>query len=122
MQQIADWLKTLGMSEYAERFAENDIDTSVLRSDRSGPQRAWCLAWAWVRNKRHPDPIGENVRWQIEDGEVLNALGRARAVNRGPGTPQLRVRMLFNNCLPITVDECSAGSRRPFSSMRRSKD
>ena len=31
MQQIADWLKTLGMSEYAERFAENDIDTSVLR-------------------------------------------------------------------------------------------
>ena len=31
MQQIADWLRTLGMSEYAVRFAENDIDTSVLR-------------------------------------------------------------------------------------------
>jgi hypothetical protein len=31
MQQIAEWLKTLGMSEYAERFAANDIDTSVLR-------------------------------------------------------------------------------------------
>ena len=31
MQQIADWLEKLGMSEYAERFAENDIDTSVLR-------------------------------------------------------------------------------------------
>jgi class 3 adenylate cyclase/predicted ATPase len=31
MQQIADWLKTLGLSEYAERFAESDIDTSVLR-------------------------------------------------------------------------------------------
>jgi class 3 adenylate cyclase len=31
MQQIADWLKTLGMSEYAERFIESDIDTSVLR-------------------------------------------------------------------------------------------
>ena len=30
MQQIADWLEELGMSEYAERFAENDIDTSVL--------------------------------------------------------------------------------------------
>ncbi|HXN72800.1 MAG TPA: SAM domain-containing protein, partial [Candidatus Acidoferrales bacterium] len=30
MQQIADWLKTLGMSEYAERFAENAIDFSVL--------------------------------------------------------------------------------------------
>ena len=30
MQQIADWLKSLGMSEYAERFAENAIDFSVL--------------------------------------------------------------------------------------------
>jgi hypothetical protein len=31
MQQIAGWLDNLGMSEYAERFAESDIDTSVLR-------------------------------------------------------------------------------------------
>jgi SAM domain (Sterile alpha motif) len=31
MQQIADWLKKLGMSEYVERFAENGIDFSVLR-------------------------------------------------------------------------------------------
>ena len=30
MQQIADWLKKLGMSEYADRFAENRIDLSAL--------------------------------------------------------------------------------------------
>ena len=30
MQQIADWLKKLGMSEYEQRFAENDVDISVL--------------------------------------------------------------------------------------------
>ena len=30
MQQIADWLKKLGMSEYAQRFIENRIDLSVL--------------------------------------------------------------------------------------------
>ena len=30
MQQIADWLEKLGMSEYAERFAENDIDFTIL--------------------------------------------------------------------------------------------
>ena len=30
MQQIADWLEKLGMSEYAHRFAENAIDFSVL--------------------------------------------------------------------------------------------
>src|SRR5215831_9574511 len=31
MKQIADWLEKLGMSEYAQRFAENRIDFSVLR-------------------------------------------------------------------------------------------
>src|SRR3974390_1392855 len=31
MQEIADWLQKLGMSEYAERFTENGIDVSVLR-------------------------------------------------------------------------------------------
>jgi class 3 adenylate cyclase/predicted ATPase len=30
MQQVADWLKKLGMSEYAECFAENDIDFALL--------------------------------------------------------------------------------------------
>ena len=30
MQEIADWLDKLGMSEYAQRFAENRIDFSVL--------------------------------------------------------------------------------------------
>jgi class 3 adenylate cyclase len=30
MQQIADWLEKLGMSEYTQRFVENDIDVSVL--------------------------------------------------------------------------------------------
>src|SRR5215468_5317419 len=31
MQQIADWLQKLGLGQYAERFAENGIDVSVLR-------------------------------------------------------------------------------------------
>jgi len=30
MQQIADWLEKLGMSEYAERFAENGISVAAL--------------------------------------------------------------------------------------------
>ena len=30
VQQIADWLEKLGMSEYAQSFAENDIDMAVL--------------------------------------------------------------------------------------------
>jgi SAM domain (Sterile alpha motif) len=31
MQQIADWLEKLGIPEYADCFAENKIDVSVLR-------------------------------------------------------------------------------------------
>jgi class 3 adenylate cyclase len=30
MQDLAQWLDKLGMSEYAQRFAENDIDIDVL--------------------------------------------------------------------------------------------
>ena len=30
MSTSAEWLASLGMAEYAERFAENDIDESVL--------------------------------------------------------------------------------------------
>ena len=30
MQQIADWLQKLGLGQYAQRFAENDITFAVL--------------------------------------------------------------------------------------------
>jgi hypothetical protein len=29
VQEIADWLDKLGMSEYAQHFAENKIDVSI---------------------------------------------------------------------------------------------
>jgi hypothetical protein len=32
VQGIADRLEKLGMSEYAQRFAENDVDLEVLAS------------------------------------------------------------------------------------------
>jgi hypothetical protein len=30
VQKIADWLEKLGMSEYAQRFAENGISAAAL--------------------------------------------------------------------------------------------
>ena len=30
MQQVTDWLEKLGLGQYAQRFAENDIGFSVL--------------------------------------------------------------------------------------------
>jgi class 3 adenylate cyclase len=31
MQQVADWLAKLGLGQYAQRFAENDIEFTILR-------------------------------------------------------------------------------------------
>ena len=30
MRQFAEWLERLGLSQYAQRFAENDIDFTIL--------------------------------------------------------------------------------------------
>ncbi len=30
MQQVADWLEKLGLGQYAQRFAENDISFVIL--------------------------------------------------------------------------------------------
>lgn len=35
MQQVADWLEKLGLGQYAQRFAVNDVDVAV--TDRSRP-------------------------------------------------------------------------------------
>ena len=44
MQDLAQWLEKLGMSEYAQRIAENDIDIDVLSqlsADGAGRIRRW---------------------------------------------------------------------------------
>ena len=53
---------------------------------------------------RHPDPMAEAIRWQTHEGELVQAMGLARAVNRTADTP-LDVDLLFDTCLPIIVDE-----------------
>jgi class 3 adenylate cyclase/predicted ATPase len=70
MQQISDWLNQLGMSEYAERFADNKIDISVLPhlTDQDlkdidvplGHRRKMLAAIAelGVANQQKPEPAG----------------------------------------------------------------
>jgi len=57
-----------------------------------------------VRNPCHPDPRVETVRWAICEGELVQAIGRGRGVNRTDANP-LRIDILTNVCLPIEVDE-----------------
>ena len=53
---------------------------------------------------QHPDPDVEAVRYQIHEAELVQALGRARAIHRTDANP-LDADLLFDTCLPITVDE-----------------
>lgn len=52
----------------------------------------------------HPDPRVEAIRWQIHEGELIQALGRGRGVNRTAETP-LDVDLLVDSVLPITANE-----------------
>jgi putative DNA primase/helicase len=56
-----------------------------------------------VEADQHPDPVAEALRWQICEAELMQALGRARAINRDAGTP-LTVDIVADVVLPITVD------------------
>ena len=52
---------------------------------------------------QHPDQLAEAVRWSLTEGELINAFGRLRAINRTADNPCV-AKLLFNNCLPISVN------------------
>jgi hypothetical protein len=63
-----------------------------------------------VQSDPHPDAAAEDIRWQICEAELIQAIGRGRAVNRTAASP-LDVDLLFNTCLPITVDHVETWKR-----------
>jgi len=60
-----------------------------------------------VEADQHPDPMAEAVRYQICEAELMQALGRARAINRSAEAP-LAVDIVADVVLPITADEVVA--------------
>lgn len=59
----------------------------------------------------HPDPLAEALRWQIAEGELMQALGRGRGVNRTDAEP-LALDILTACPLPVAIDE--AGTFEAF--------
>ncbi len=51
----------------------------------------------------HADPIAEAVRWSICEGELVQAIGRGRGVNRTSRTV-LEIDLLTDVVLPVTLD------------------
>ncbi|MCW6512510.1 DEAD/DEAH box helicase [Lichenifustis flavocetrariae] len=60
-----------------------------------------------IQCDRHPDATAEAVRWQICEAGVVQAIGRARAVNRTAADP-VQIEIWSDLCLPVTVDEVTA--------------
>ncbi len=64
-----------------------------LAGDRTAP----------LAMEAHADPIAEAVRWSICEGELIQAIGRGRGVNRTADTV-LEIDLLTDVVLPVTVD------------------
>jgi putative DNA primase/helicase len=61
---------------------------------------------------RHPHPIAEAIRWQIREGEVVQAVGRARGVNRTAASP-VDVLVMTDCVLPFPVEPVEAADLDP---------
>jgi len=73
-----------------------------LAGDRSAP----------LAMEEHADPIAEAVRWCICEGELIQAMGRGRGVNR-TADAILEIDLLTDVVLPVTVDALA-----PWSELR----
>lgn len=62
-----------------------------------------------LTTEQHADPIAEAVRWSICEGELIQAMGRGRGVNRTAANP-LEIDLLTDVVLPVTVDDLVAWS------------
>ena len=57
---------------------------------------------------QHPDPFVDQVRWLVHEAELIQAIGRARAINRTSADQKLDIDLLFDTALPIAVDKAMA--------------
>jgi class 3 adenylate cyclase len=71
MQQIADWLKKLGMGQYAQAFADNDIDFSVLHH----------------LTDQHLKDLGVSLGHRLKMLQAIRDLGEASASPTAPSAP-----------------------------------
>ena len=54
---------------------------------------------------RHPDPVAEQIRWEACEGQLLQIIGRARAIRRGANNP-VEVLLFTDVPVPLPVNEC----------------
>lgn len=96
------------------------VETLAIALTGRAPQReATASAWWYgsierrirlaggshaVQGEAHDDPIAEAIRWSLCEGELIQAIGRGRGVNRSAADP-LQIDLLTDVVLPVTVDQ-----------------
>ena len=84
MEQIANWLKKLGMSEYAERFTEDRIDLTVLQdlTDQDAKDLGVVLGdrHKMLRDSRSRRRLGCRIGTVDTHGDGGNLARRCRAL------------------------------------------
>jgi hypothetical protein len=134
MQQIADWLEKLGMSEYAQRFAENGINVAALRhlTDQDlkdigvllGHRRVMLAA---IGGLGGPTPATPEPAAQVEPKPQDTAERRQVMFSDLVGSTALSARMLLQHlnmvrrrgsCISHGRDPASAGSGRDQDFLR----
>lgn len=76
---------------------------SVWYPRRAGGIRLADGTGVRVEHSYHPDPAVEAVRWQVTEAGLIQAIGRLRALRRGPDTPTF-LEIISDVPLPITVN------------------
>lgn len=92
-----------------QAMAEALSGAAVEHIDGPFPRRqvARQMAGGWARPAEaayHPNPLCETIRHQITEAEIIQAVGRARAVNRKAADP-VTIFLLTNVAVDLPVDQ-----------------
>src|SRR5262245_23525176 len=102
MQQIADWLERLGLGQYAQRFAENDIDFEVL-SDLTD-QALEKIGVASVGHRRKLMPAIANLKAPETIPPAIAISAAPPAIPRAANTGERRqVTVMFSDLVGSTA-------------------
>jgi hypothetical protein len=90
MQQVTDWLEKLGLGQYAQRFAENDIDFAATLRSLSGIVRPSALAV--LRLITSSNVVGCSIGKSLgfAPSKILSTYEAERRMIQSMGAPSLR--------------------------------
>jgi hypothetical protein len=112
MPQVTDWLEKLGMSEYAQRFADNDIDFSIL-----GDLTDQDLKDLGVTSLGHRRKILRAIAEHDRPEAMAAPPAAARAPPSGPATPSPSPTPVAASPQTIPRPQEAAGERRYLTVM-----